>query len=100
VLETESSLIIDFLGQCVSCDRKFINSQNHHCMGVVPAVAEPGDAICIRYGCSVPIILRPKIGGVGKCRWSLVGIAMFMESWVAELSRQLISLQRNSSKLI
>jgi hypothetical protein len=38
-----------------------------------------------------------KIGGVGKCIRSLVGIAMCMKSWMAKLSRQLISLQRKSS---
>jgi hypothetical protein len=40
-------------------------------VGLVPRKAEPGDQVCILYGCSVPVVLRRVDGGF----WELVGEA-------------------------
>lgn len=39
-------------------------------MGLAPMAAQIEDIICILYGCSVPVVLRPHKGGfqfVGEC---------------------------------
>lgn len=44
-------------------------------LGLASSLAQPGDAICILLGCSVPVILRPIHGNVldNAARLTLVG---------------------------
>jgi hypothetical protein len=45
-------------------------------MGFAPMAASPEDIICILYGCSVPVILRPRIekdGETEQTHFLLVG---------------------------
>jgi len=44
-------------------------------MGLVPRNAQVGDQICIMYGCSVPVLLRPHRQSATKVCWQLVGEA-------------------------
>ena len=72
--EGESSLVLDFLQrvQSVIWNRKFLVSRNNNWIGLAPMAAQVGDIICVLYGCSVPVVLRPQSEGGGQF-WQLVG---------------------------
>ncbi|KAF8860222.1 hypothetical protein BDZ45DRAFT_649083 [Acephala macrosclerotiorum] len=78
--EAESSLVVDFLRrvQSVIWNRKFLVCSSGDWVGLAPMAAFPGDVICILYGCSVPVLLRPQftsssISGATPDYWSVVG---------------------------
>ena len=57
--------------QSVTWSRKFFVTEGHPgCPGIGPADCQVGDNICILFGCSVPVILRPcgdKYRLIGEC---------------------------------
>ncbi|KAL8788307.1 MAG: hypothetical protein Q9195_007363 [Heterodermia aff. obscurata] len=57
-----ASLIVEFLKrvQGIVWNRLFIRSQEKKLFGLGPKGTQVGDLICILYGCSVPVILRPQ----------------------------------------
>ena len=59
--EADSSLVVDFLQrvQSVIWNRKLLVSKDKGWIGLAPMAAEVGDVICVLYGCSVPVVLRP-----------------------------------------
>lgn len=71
--EAEASLVVDFLHrvQSVIWNRKFLVSKDNKWIGLAPMAAQVGDIICVLFGCSVPVVLRPQTGGwfqlVGEC---------------------------------
>jgi hypothetical protein len=60
-----TSLVLDFLQRVKSViwNRRLFTSEEHGWMGLAPTAARIGDIICILYGCSVPVILRPFFEG-------------------------------------
>ncbi|KAF2752866.1 HET-domain-containing protein [Pseudovirgaria hyperparasitica] len=44
--------------QAVIWNRRLVKTDKGH-LGLAPKAAQPGDLVCILYGCSVPVILRP-----------------------------------------
>jgi hypothetical protein len=72
--ERESSLVVDFLQrvQSVIWNRKFLVSQDKGWVGLAPMAAQAGDVICVLYGCSVPVVLRPQSED-GRSFFQLVG---------------------------
>ena len=60
--ENESPLIVEFLQrvQSVIWNRKFFVSHDKGLIGLAPMAAQVGDIIVILYGCTVPVVLRPK----------------------------------------
>ncbi|CZR63077.1 uncharacterized protein PAC_12974 [Phialocephala subalpina] len=76
--EAESSLVVGFLRrvQAVIWNRKFLvcggrtggRGYEPDWVGLAPMAAQVGDVICILYGCSVPVVLRP-MQGVGNTEW-------------------------------
>jgi hypothetical protein len=86
--EAESSLVVEFLErvQSVIWNRKFLVSKDNSWIGLAPMAAEVGDIICILYGCSVPVVLRPQSVD-GKTFFHLVGecyVHGLMDGEVAE----------------
>ncbi|KAG0650483.1 Heterokaryon incompatibility protein [Hyphodiscus hymeniophilus] len=71
----ESSLVVDFLQriQSVIWNRKFLVSKSNNWLGLAPMAAQPEDLICILYGCSVPVVLRPTETIYGDRYYQLVG---------------------------
>jgi hypothetical protein len=68
------SIVIEFLKRArdVVWNRKFFRSQNQGRLGLAPPNARMGDIVCILFGCSVPVLLRPVGKGqhhilVGEC---------------------------------
>jgi len=61
VSEGESSLVVEFLQrvQSVIWNRKFLVSKEKGWIGLAPMATQVDDIICILYGCSVPVVLRP-----------------------------------------
>ena len=59
--EDESSLVVSFLNrvQGVIWNRKFLVSEKNGWFGLGPMATIETDIICVLYGCSVPVILRP-----------------------------------------
>jgi hypothetical protein len=82
-VEVESSRIADFLRrvQSVIWNRKFLVCSEGDLIGLAPTVALPGDVVCILFGCSVPVLLRPARGADGRLLdstkapafWNVVG---------------------------
>ena len=52
-------------------NRKFLVTEKKDWIGLAPMASRIGDVVCILYGCSVPVVLRPDADG-GKW-WQLVG---------------------------
>ncbi|PMD49009.1 hypothetical protein L207DRAFT_477718 [Hyaloscypha variabilis F] len=73
--EEESSLIVDFLQrvQSIIWNRKLLVSKENRWLGLAPTAAEEGDVICVLYGCSVPVLLRPVKEEERVVAWLLVG---------------------------
>lgn len=73
--EAEPSLIVDFVEriQSIIWNRKFMVSENHGWIGLVPMATQVDDIICILYGCSVPVVLRPYDRTAGYGLFQLVG---------------------------
>jgi hypothetical protein len=59
--QERNSIVIDFLSRVrdVVWNRRFFRSQHERRLGLAPPNAQTGDIICILFGCSVPVILRP-----------------------------------------
>ncbi|KAH8590448.1 hypothetical protein B0O99DRAFT_691452 [Bisporella sp. PMI_857] len=70
--EDSAMLVVDFLRrvQSVISGRKFLVSKDRELSGLAPPTSEPGDSICILYGCTVPVILRED--KASNC-WTFVG---------------------------
>jgi hypothetical protein len=70
-----SRLIVSFLQrvQAVIWNRKFLVSWYNCWIGLAPMAAEVEDIICILYGCSVPVVLRPQKDKSGESFYYLVG---------------------------
>ena len=62
-----ASLVVEFLKrvQGIVWNRLFIRSQERKLFGLGPKGTQVGDLICILYGCSVPVILRPQRDPLG-----------------------------------
>ena len=75
--EAESSLVVAFLQriQSVIWNRKFLVSKTNGWLGLAPMAAQVEDIICILYGCSVPVVLRPQMAVGGEMYFQLVGEA-------------------------
>jgi hypothetical protein len=73
--EDESSLGVSFLNrvQSVIWNRKFLVSKENGWFGLGPMATVETDIICVLYGCSVPVILRPMRTEDGKEYFLLVG---------------------------
>ena len=56
------SLMVEFLKrvQSIMWNRLFVRSRERKLFGLGPKGTQVGDLICILYGCSVPVILRPE----------------------------------------
>jgi hypothetical protein len=67
-------IVVSFLRrvQSVIWNRKFFVSKANRWIGLAPTDARVGDLICILYGCSVPVILRPQTVD-GRDVWILIG---------------------------
>ena len=61
------SLMVEFLKrvQGIVWNRLFVRSQKRKLFGLGPKGTRVGDLICILYGCSVPVILRPERDPLG-----------------------------------
>ena len=61
------SLLVEFLKGVLGIvwDRVFIRSQERRLFGLGPRGTQLGDRICVLFGCSVPVILRPQIDRSG-----------------------------------
>ena len=59
--EGQCTIVAEFLRrvQAVIWNRCLMRTSKDH-LGLVPADAKAGDSICIFYGCSVPVVLRPE----------------------------------------
>ena len=57
------SLMVEFLKrvQGIVWNRLFVRSEERKLFGLGPKGTQKGDLVCILYGCSVPVILRPHI---------------------------------------
>lgn len=58
--------------QHVVWGRKLMRTKHYKLLGLAPEIGQKGDSIAILYGCSVPVVLRRKIGSdyytlVGEC---------------------------------
>jgi hypothetical protein len=88
--EDSSSLVVDFLQrvQSVIWNRKFLVSKKYSWIGLAPMAAMTEDIVCILYGCSVPVVLRPqKREDEEECFFQLVGecyVHGVMDGGVAE----------------
>ncbi|KAE8454660.1 hypothetical protein EG329_000283 [Mollisiaceae sp. DMI_Dod_QoI] len=73
--EAESSLVVDFLRrvQSVIWNRKFLVCATGDWVGLAPMAAQVGDVVCILYGCSVPVLLRPIPDVQNVAFWNVVG---------------------------
>jgi len=73
--EAESSLVVDFLRrvQSVIWNRKFLVCAKGDWVGLAPMAAKTYDVVCILYGCSVPVLLRPMPSPMDVQYWSVVG---------------------------
>ncbi|KUJ09479.1 uncharacterized protein LY89DRAFT_741186 [Mollisia scopiformis] len=73
--EAESSLVVDFLRrvQSVIWNRKFLVCAKNDWVGLAPMAAQIYDVVCILYGCSVPVLLRPMPSPMNVEYWSVVG---------------------------
>jgi hypothetical protein len=60
LIEQGSTIIQDFVKrvQAVIWNRQLMRTRRGGRLGLVPKGAQPGDLICILYGCSVPVVLR------------------------------------------
>lgn len=63
-----------------SCNRRSLIVTKHGKLGLAPAAARSGDAVCVLFGCPVPLVLRPmatgerkEVGGVGEKKYQVVG---------------------------
>jgi hypothetical protein len=74
IAEAGPYFVVEFLRrvQSVIWNRKFLISKFHDWIGLAPIASEVGDVLCILYGCSVPVVLRPHSLD-GKNFWHLVG---------------------------
>ena len=61
------SLMVEFLKRVsgIVWDRVFVRSQEKRLFGLGPRGTQLGDLICVLFGCSVPVILRPQIDPSG-----------------------------------
>ena len=61
------SLIVEFLKrvQGIVWDKLFIRSDERSLFGLGPKRTHLGDLICVLFGCSVPVILRPQMNSSG-----------------------------------
>jgi hypothetical protein len=61
-LRQTSEATVKFLErvQRVAWDRRFFITKDKQSMGLAPAHSQKGDLVCILFGCSVPVILRPQ----------------------------------------
>ncbi|RDW58486.1 hypothetical protein BP5796_12416 [Coleophoma crateriformis] len=66
------SFVVEFLRrvQSVIWNRKFLVTKDNR-IGLAPMAAREGDVICILYGCTVPVVLRPSDGS--RTHWSVIG---------------------------
>jgi len=58
--------------------RTFQGNKNYNAqpiVGLIPRCAKAGDAVCIIYGCSVPVVLREQRGENDHHYWQLIGEA-------------------------
>jgi len=72
--EGQSSMIGSFLRrvQRVIWNRKLFIARSGS-LGLAPSATQIGDKVCILFGCSVPVILRPRHGSDGRQHWSFIG---------------------------
>jgi hypothetical protein len=70
-----SFLVVKFLQrvQSVIWNRRFLVTRDNEWKGLAPSAAEVGDHICILYGCSVPVVLRPTVGTDERVTYQLIG---------------------------
>lgn len=63
-----SSMMVEFLKrvQSVVWNRTFIKTADKDLFGLAPRGTQPGDIVCILFGCSVPVILREKRSSTGE----------------------------------
>ena len=61
------SLVVEFLKrvQGIVWDKLFVRSDERSLFGLGPRGTQLGDLICILFGCSVPVILRPQMDSSG-----------------------------------
>ena len=61
------SLMVEFLKrvQGIVWDKLFVRSDERSLFGLGPRGTQLGDLICILFGCSVPVILRPQMNSSG-----------------------------------
>ena len=61
------SLIVEFLKrvQGIVWDKLFVRSDEPSLFGLGPRGTQLGDLICVLFGCSVPVILRPQLDSSG-----------------------------------
>ena len=61
------SLIVEFLKrvQCIVWDKLFVKSQERKLFSLGPRGTRLGDRICVLFGCSVPVLLRPRMDPSG-----------------------------------
>jgi hypothetical protein len=52
-----------------SCNRRSLIVTEHGNLGLAPARAQPGDIVCVLFGCPAPLALRPK----GENKYEVVG---------------------------
>lgn len=72
--KVEASLVVKFLQrvQSVIWNKRLFISKKKEWIGLAPSVAKEGDIICILHGCSVPVLLRPRLES-GETLFRLVG---------------------------
>lgn len=88
--DDNSSTITSFLRrvQSVTWNRRLATTEQMS-LGIVPTATEEADIVCILWGCSVPVILRPHENGhyefIGECY--INGITAVMDGHAADQAR-------------
>lgn len=102
--EARSSSVANFLRrvQAVICMRRLFKTELRQFLGLAPKAAQPGDLICILFGCSVPVVLRSVVvqetGGeyykfIGECY-----VHGLMEAEAFDIQRQEIEAKEQQLK--
>ncbi|KAI1106096.1 HET-domain-containing protein [Jackrogersella minutella] len=61
IIDSNNRVIGDVLRrvQSVIWNRRLMRTERERSLGLAPEATRPGDLICVLYGCSVPVVLRP-----------------------------------------
>ncbi|KAF2118500.1 heterokaryon incompatibility protein-domain-containing protein [Lophiotrema nucula] len=97
--DSTNELLRDFIDRVSSVvwGRRLARTEKHRRLSLLPRAAEPGDVICILYGCSVPVVLRKTTRQTlnREMVWQLIGECFVYEMMSGEA---LVTRRQESDK--